>query len=319
VTYDGWVIRRTEPNPEEVLRALARLLAPYVADELDARPDVARRAERTQNWTVDDAQARVFVAGLGHDLTEYALIFFEMLSQEPHRVPMSAVADALGATNGREVAGLLITPLKRHRERERIAADPWQESSGPNNQRVFQDRDGNAQRIYQALLEHRKSNHWIPNLEELLTHPETRRPVPTSIYVWAPEYADKITDGEKGGSSCLATDRPGTRAVIYRAHEDQGIVALFDVGADPKPDQQWGYYTQGRFHTLSQQVTRDELLEVSELAPIFRHIQGRRRIPSPAQRALGDLLKSRFVSHNEAPPELPVFQPVDQQGTPRRR
>jgi hypothetical protein len=125
--------------------------------------------------------------------------------------------------------------------------------------------------------------------------------------VWAPEYADGLTelDGQPTGASCLQTDHPGTRAIIYRAHERQGLVALFDVGEKPKPDRKWGYFANGRVHVLRELITRNELLETPTLARIFGPIQGRRRIPAAAQAPLRQLLETRFDRG-----ELPIFSPL---------
>lgn len=298
-------------DADAVLRELAQLIAPYVAEILEA-DDRRGQGGSTEALSYDDEGAAHYVSGLRQELTEYAIVFFETLSEPPHRVDARHLVALLGATTGREVAGLLTTPLKRHRERHGFPGDPWDEEEGPGGQRMFVDRDGNATRILKALLDHRARHHWTPNIAELLARADTRRPVPTSIYVWAPEYANftAADDQTEQRASCLRTDRPGTRAVIYRAHERQGIVALFDVGEEPQPDPDWGYVAHGRVHVLDGPILREELLDITEVARIFEHIQGRRRIPASAQEPLKDLLVSRFPTSREAPAELPVFLPL---------
>ena len=310
------------PDAEETLKALARLLAPYLRDAMAERGGVPVEHQTAgEIGRAYDAQgAQEFVSGFGRELTEHALVFFDALRESPHRIDASTLADQLGATTGRALSGMLTTPLKRHATRLGFARAPWDEVDRVGRDpSVWTDRDGNAERIYKALERHRATHpHWTPLVQDLLAHPETRRPMPSSIYVWAPEYADPLAghDGGRQGSSCLRTDHAGTRAVIYRAQERQGIVALFDVGEDPEPDDEWGYYARGRLHVLKEPVSRAELLEHPDLARVFGPIQGRRRIPAAAQAPLRQLLETCF-DHGQ----LPVFLPLGPQrrtGSTRR-
>jgi hypothetical protein len=306
-------------TPDDLLRGLARLLAPYLADEL--RGTMSHHAPRKTvppRRVYDDAGARDFVADLPLNLTENALVLFEALKDPPHRIDAPALVELLGAVNGRELSGLLTTPLKRRATKLGFGDPPWTTDESGTGHTVWLDRDGDAERIYQALTRRLEElrQHEPRSAHALLAHPDTRRPVPSSVYVWAPEYADYFTEAKKDeivGASCLRSDRPGTRAVIYRAHEDRGIVALFDVGLDPEPDPEWGWHTEGHFHLVEPKIDRSELLQAPELDRVFAHIQNRRRIPAGAQQQLKDLLVKRFPEG-----QLPLFRPL-QTGRKRRR
>jgi len=307
------MLSMARPDPEQTLRDLARLLAPYLREALHEDDDEpARQAGRSRDGRYDKAQAKDLVSGLNREVTGHALVLFDALRKPPHRIDAATLADQLGALSGRALSGMLTTPLKRHADRLGLKQLPWDEAERTGRDpTVWVDREGNAQRVYEALVRHREAHpNWAPPVRDLLANPETRRPVPSSIYVWAPEYADPLTDpdldGSECGASCLRTDRPGTRAVIYRAHENQGIVALFDVGTEPAEDDEWGYYAQGRVHVLNPLVTRAELLERPELARVFAHIQGRRRIPAATHGPLRELLETRFDRG-----QLPVFLPLN--------
>lgn len=304
------------PDADQTLKELARLLAPYVAEALkeSENPAAPSDARGGRGRRYDAKGASDFVASLGREVTEHAVVFFEALRKPPHRIDAGTLTDQLGALSGRSLSGMLTTPLKRHADRLGFDQPPWDElDRSGRDPTVWTDRDGNAERIYQALTRHRAAHpHWSPPVSDLLASPETRRPAPSSIYVWAPEYVEQLNglDGKESGSSCLRTDGPGTRAVIYRAHERQGIVALFDIGETPAPDEDWGYYARGHVHLLADPITRGELLEHPDLARVFGPIQGRRRIPASAQHPLTELLQRRFDRG-----QLPVFLPLDNPGT----
>lgn len=303
----------TRPDPEQTLRDLARLLAPYLRDALSAEdPNPRAGVDNAGDARYDEALADALVSALNRNVTEHALVLFDSLRKPPHRIDAATLADQVGAASGRALSGMLTTPLKRHADRLGLRRLPWDELERTGRDpTVWIDRDGNAQRIHDALVRHREAHpNWSPSVGDLLAHHETRRPVPSSVYVWAPEYADPLTepaaDGKTWGSSCLRTDRPGTRAVIYRAQENQGIVALFDVGMPPEPDRKWGYSADGRVHVVDPPVTRTELLDRPELARVFGPIQGRRRIPAGSQGPLRELLETRFDGG-----QLPVFLPLE--------
>ena len=309
---------RSDLASEDLLRGFARLLAPYLADELkghaQAKPDVASASDRKP---YDAPGAAEFVADLPRELTENALVLFEALQAPPYRIDASTLVDLLGAVNGREIAGLLTTPLKRRAKRLGFGDPPWVTEESGSGHKVWVDRDGNAARVYKALKARsdalRRRDPATP--EQLLAHPDTRRPAPSTVYAWAPEYAEFAPGDEDRvqGASCLRSDRPGTRAVIYRSHEEQGIVALFDVGLYPKESDDWGWWTEGYIHRVDPPITRVELLDNHELNRVFAHIQNRRRLPSGAQQAMASLLITRFPNG-----QLPKFRPLEPKRKRRR-
>jgi hypothetical protein len=310
----------TRADPEETLRQFAQLLAPYLRDALadleapdpparDRDRDRARRLLSRRLHYDSTRSTDLFVRDLGRDVTANAIVFFDALRRPPHRVDSQTLAELIGAPSGRALAGMLITPLKRHADRAGFQLPPFDEDRQPGRGRVvYSDRNGIAEHIYAALERHRAAHpHWTLALpSDLLAHPETRRPAPTSLYVFSPEYADPICDAKLNETeyttSALRTDWPGTRAAIYRSHERQGIVALLDIGTEPKEDRQWGWVVTGRLHILPKPITRAELLDEPTLAPIFARLQGRRRVPATAQLVLQRIIAGRY--HDG---QLPLF------------
>jgi hypothetical protein len=298
-------------NDSETLRALAEALAPYLREIYEG----TGRAPRTDEGD-DDAfedNGRRLVADLPRELTEYALVLFEALKEPPHRVDLATLSKRLGAANGREVSGMLLTPLKRRAARVGFSDPPWRDDERPGGYRVLEDPSEGEMSgfLHEELLQHHQRSEWAVSVDDLLADPEGRRPMPSSIYVWAPEYVERLEAGVNQESSCLRTDHPGTRAVIYQAHENQGIVALFDVCTLPEPNHDWNYTVTGRVHLLTEPIRREQLLEIPRLRSVFAHIQGRRRIPQAAQVALTELLLEHLPRDKMAPLSLPVFETLD--------
>jgi hypothetical protein len=280
-----------EGTEAEALRALARVLAPYVADELRSHGFEAP-AKRASSRGFDAANAERYVQGLRPDVVERAIVFFAALAVPPGRIDSETLAAELGVS-GRGLSGALLTPLKR-RARKLGLSEPWQESESGRSRKVWSDRAGNSRRILQALERESVANRELHNLAAAIPSVgEPQHPVPTDVYVWQPKYADQLQTGPTG-SSCLRDSRPGSRAVIYRASHEQGIVALFDVGEYPRPDPTWRWYAEGHAHVLPRPISREALLEDEALRDVFLHIQGRRRLPPRAQQALLPLLKSAY-------------------------
>lgn len=115
--------------------------------------------------------------------------------------------------------------------------------------------------------------------------------LPSAVFPYSPEYAQETEEEGEGWLSCLRDSAPGSRAVIYRVHSEQGIVALFDIEKGPKQDRDWGYGTNGYFTPIKPAISRAKLLADPVLEPVFRHIQGRRRLPTAAQAALAELIE----------------------------
>lgn len=280
-----------EIDPEQdALRALARVLAPYVAEEL-RNQGMEPLTRPTSTDALDDATAQRFVEGLQRDVVERAIEFFAALAATPNRIDSSTLSARLGVS-GRGLSGALLTPLKR-RAAKLGAPEPWREADTGRGPKVWLDRDGSASTMLRALKQASDANRRleISAVEREIDHES--RPVPIDVYVWQPKYTQNMQEGP-GYSSCLRDSRPGSRAVIYRASEDQGLVALFDVGEYPQEDETWRWGAHGHFHILPQPVPREELLEDEHLRDVFLNIQGRRRLPPRAQLALLPMIENRY-------------------------
>lgn len=290
------------PDLDNAMRTLARALAPYLMDEL--RGQSAPASAGALNPDYDDETAARYVEGLGRDVVERAIEFFSALAKHPNRIDSLSLTDRVGAVSPRDLPGILTTPLKRRAEVLGLPR-PWEEGEA-RGRTLWRDRAGIASRVLVALeassLAYRGED-LLPS--EIASHPEAQRPVPSAVFVWSPESLKRLGPGARG-SSCLRDSRPGSRAVLYRAQDDPSIVALFDVEGYPKPDPNWRWSVDGRFHLIDPPITRDELLAHEDLRPVFAHIIGRRRLPPGAQQALRPLLEQRFADR-----QLPLFHAID--------
>lgn len=309
----------SERDDSAALRALAQALAPYLREIFDGTP-VAPAVPADEY----DDQLRRLVTDLPREITEYALVLFDALRVHPNRIDLPTLAKQLGAANGREVSGILLTPFKRRAKQAGMATPPWQDDQRPGGYRVLEDPTGGEQSelLYRKLLEHQSRNRWaVQDLKDVFADEESRRPLPSSVYVWAPEFFDDdVTDGAVVESSCLRTDRPGTRAVVYRAHHDPGIVALFDVATMPAQDpaDEWNYTVGGCVHMLKTEISHAELVSMTGGEGIFGTIQGRRRIPTNVQPVLAELLLKHLAHDEKAPLSMPVFDADGSLRRPRR-
>lgn len=110
--------------------------------------------------------------------------------------------------------------------------------------------------------------------------------LPSSILLWdATEVADP-----PAAPCCLRTTAAGDRVVVYRTGPGGGVEALADVLADARPRADGGWWAPLRVHRLAVPVSRPELLADEVLAPVFRHLRGRRRLPAEPARRLRDLV-----------------------------
>jgi hypothetical protein len=283
-----------------VLRALARLLAPYLREELGEGAVVERV---TPSW--DDAGAAEFVSGLKPEVIDRALELFHALAHPPHTIDSLRLAEQLGAKSPREVAGLLTTPIKR-----RTSATgrdlPWEERQVAGRT-VWADRNGSATPIYHAL-EAASDAHRALRSEKGEPALAVRELAAVSVY--QPKHT-RESDGPEPGS-CLRESRPGDRLAIYRSHQEQAIVALFDVGTDPFWDDNFRWMSYGYLHVLPVGISREELLADPVLATVFERIQGRRRLTADESRVLANAIAARqptarlpeFVKVNRKRPRL---------------
>ena len=117
-------------------------------------------------------------------------------------------------------------------------------------------------------------------------------PVPSSVLLWLPSgFTDP--DRRPGGLStacCLRSTTAGARAVVYRTAHDQGIAGLYDFLSDARPRPERGWAAEGVLHLLDPALSRAQLLADPCLSGVFKHLQGRRRLPEPAAHRLNRLL-----------------------------
>lgn len=197
---------------------------------------------------------------------------FEALQSDRREIDSITLADRAGVST-RELSGRIIRPLQEQVIDKLGLATPWTAvraaaSGGVGARTVWRvvDRE-NARLLYEAFKKVTPVPSEISSMAELST-----RVLPSAVFPYAPEYALGATEEGEGWSSCLRDSEPGSRAVIYRVHSDQGIVALFDIEKPAKADRDWGYGTEGYFTQVKPAISRAKLLADPTLEPIFRHI-----------------------------------------------
>lgn len=114
----------------------------------------------------------------------------------------------------------------------------------------------------------------------------------SSVLVWRPAEFD---DPRKApvvltSTCCLRSTTVGSRAVVYRAAFDQGIVGFYDFLSDAVRQAGGGWTADGVLHRVDPFLPRADLLADEQLSTVFAHIQGRRTIPAAAARRLLSLL-----------------------------
>lgn len=176
------------PDSEQVLRELARLLAPYIAEELDRpRPSVSS--------SYDAETCALFVSPLGTALLDRALTLFHQLS-EGGRLSSLELAAAIEAAGPRAIGGMLTSPLKRRAKQlglplpfvggEGVLAyggipDPRPDEDPGRT--YWADRDGIAERMAEAIRAELKRRPdwrgrrfvWAPGDIEILTAEQVRK------------------------------------------------------------------------------------------------------------------------------------------------
>ena len=290
-------------DDSDALRALARALAPYLAEELRGYDLRGRPAEGSLDPDYDDATAARYVEGLSRDVVERAIELFSSLAEPPHRIDSVALAERVGAVSPRDLPGILTTPLKRRADALGL---PWPWLDGESRGRtVWRERAPGISSRLRAALEAASQNNRDDDLPAGTSRAQSgdHRPVPSAVFVWSNASLAGLTQNSRG-SSVLRDSRPGSRAVIYRAEDPAGIVALFDVSGYPEPDERWRWVADGEFHVLNEPITRTELMAIEELRAVFNDLTSRRRLPPGAQQALRPLIEHRFPDQR-----LPPFRP----------
>jgi hypothetical protein len=125
--------------------ALARWLAPYVLDELDAR-------ERPQGLpSYDQDTCATYVGGLGDPVLGRARLFFHELALAGERgLESRELALLLNQRSPRMIASLLTNSLKKRAKALHLPL-PWTAQRTPERRIRWRDREGIAARMSQAL------------------------------------------------------------------------------------------------------------------------------------------------------------------------
>ena len=122
-------------------RALARWLAPYLAEELGLPGS-------QMNPQYDPQTCAAFVSTLGDGVLRNAETFFRLLSNQGD-VDSVALARAINVSGPRNIPAVLTTPLKR-RAKALSLSYPWNEN--PHGARtVWLDREGISIRMLEAV------------------------------------------------------------------------------------------------------------------------------------------------------------------------
>lgn len=78
--------------------------------------------------------------------------------------------------------------------------------------------------------------------------------------------------------------------MVYRSGRGQGVVGVVDFVSDAVPQAGRGWEADGVFRPVEPHLPRADLLDDPDLAPVFAHLQSRRRLPGAAGRRLLALL-----------------------------
>ncbi|GAA4558449.1 hypothetical protein [Pseudonocardia xishanensis] len=110
---------------------------------------------------------------------------------------------------------------------------------------------------------------------------------PDAILLWR---ADECAAPGPVHACCLRATEPGSRAVVYRTREDQGIAGTVDFSSAATSRPGGGWVAAGRFTPLSRPIPRADLLADDVLRPVFRALRSRRGLPDAAARRLAELI-----------------------------
>lgn len=131
-------------------------------------------------------------------------------------------------------------------------------------------------------------------------------PAPSSVLVWHPtELSEESTDETRLSlATCLSTTAAGTRGVVYRSTQDQGIVGIFDYLSDAQPHPDMGWAAYGYLRRINPFLPRAELVNDDILRPTFTVMRGRKGLPPRAGERLLDLLPT-LPNFSQATEPLP--------------
>jgi hypothetical protein len=139
--------------PTDALRALARELAPLIAEELGLEPRKRDDKPRPRRGRYDHGTIVEFLSPLhlGDGVLLRARIFFERLA-EAGRVGSLELVDLLDLKGPTSIPANLTNPLKKRAARLGLEV-PWEEDADRENRTVWRDRDGIAERMLRAIEE----------------------------------------------------------------------------------------------------------------------------------------------------------------------
>jgi hypothetical protein len=310
-----------QPSDEQLrsaLETLARLVAPFVKDLLDeGAVEASSTVSEVRHY--DKEAAHLFAEGLSSELLAAGEVLFKALQEPPHEVDSVTLGDWAGLSP-RELSGRLLRPLGQQAQKLGLPR-PWESvrvaPRGEQGARTLLRGDGEIASLLLAAFEERQPTGSAARTDESFAVELRERnevPLPSAIFVYHPEYAAGLDKPKRGRSSCLRDSQPGTRAVIYRALNEQRLVAIFDVEGLPEWDRKFGWMARGKFVPLKKGVPRSALLADSVLEPVFRHIQGRRRLPPAAQEAVARLIvelgNPPLPRHSILDPDRPKRHPL---------
>lgn len=140
-----------ETDADVAGRAIARWLAPYLADELRkvGFPVRLAKARRALDPRYDRETCDEYVMALGDVVLENAESFFALLAVEGD-VDSLSLARALDVDGPRRIPSILTTPLKK-RSRRLELPNPWIEGETAAGRVLWCDRDGVAERMTAAI------------------------------------------------------------------------------------------------------------------------------------------------------------------------
>ncbi len=139
-------------SPDDIARAVAKFLAPYVAAEL--RPTGALASPSSASVEYDAATCAEFVRELGTGVLNRAADFFAKLDTDG-QVGSLELASLLGTATPRNIPANLTNSLKQ-RARALGLARPWDEAIGSDDRTLWLDRDGIAARMSAAVRDERQ-------------------------------------------------------------------------------------------------------------------------------------------------------------------
>src|ERR1700747_1176074 len=161
VWYAIRMLTAHEPNQDAqiVARALARWLAPYLAEELQgvATPRADAPAAISYDDRYDMETCERYVSTLGDVVLDNAERFFKILADHGE-VGSLALATALEVNGPRNISAVLTTPLKR-RAKALSLPYPWEEAVSPDDRTIWRDPTGTCKRLLGAITRERERRH----------------------------------------------------------------------------------------------------------------------------------------------------------------